>query len=133
VPAGHGRGARRLTQGARRAGRRVQRVARVVGREVFPQTKEQRCCFDKQANVLAVFPKSAHSGALAATKEIYNAEDADKARAAITAFEGDHGAKLPKAVAKISDDADVFEEHGHQGAGLAGCRARDGVQADRGR
>ena len=38
-------------------------------REVFPQTKEQRCCFYKQANVLAALPKSAHPGALAAMKQ----------------------------------------------------------------
>ena len=82
-------------------------------REVFPQTKEQRCWFHKQANVLAALPKSARSGALAAMKEIYNAEDADKARAAITAFERDYGAKFPKAVAKISDDADVLLEFYH--------------------
>ena len=77
-------------------------------REVFPQTKEQRCWFRKQANALAALPKSAHPGAQAATKEIYNAEDADKARAAITAFERDYGAKFPKAVAKIVDDVDVL-------------------------
>jgi transposase-like protein len=53
-------------------------------REIFPQDKEQRCWFHKQANVLAALPKSAHPGALAAMREIYNAEDADKARAAIT-------------------------------------------------
>ena len=116
MPAGDDRSARRRTQGARRADRRVPRVARVVGRpaarlpppryarpilavgdgalgfwkalrEVFPQTKEQRCWFHKQANVLAALAKSAHRGALAAMKEIYNAEDADKARAAITAFD----------------------------------------------
>ena len=80
-------------------------------RDVFPQTKEQRCWFHKQANALAALPKSAHPGALAAMKEIYNAEDADKARAAITAFERDYGAKFPKAVAKIVDDADVLLEH----------------------
>jgi putative transposase len=55
-------------------------------REVFPQTKEQRCWFHKQANTRAALPKSAHPGAQAAMKEIYNAEDADKARAAITVF-----------------------------------------------
>ena len=42
-------------------------------REVFPETREQRCWFHKQANVLAALPKSAHPGALAAMKEIYNA------------------------------------------------------------
>jgi len=79
-------------------------------REVFPATREQRCWFHKQANVLAALPKSAHPGALAAIKEIYNAEDIDKAQIAIKAFEVDYGAKYPKAVAKIVDDLDVLLE-----------------------
>jgi putative transposase len=79
-------------------------------REVFPATREQRCWFHKQANVLAALPKSAHPAALAAIKEIYNAEDIDKAQVAIKAFEIDYGAKYPKAVAKIVDDADVLLE-----------------------
>jgi transposase-like protein len=79
-------------------------------REVFPATREQRCWFHKQANVLAALPKSAHPGALAAIKDIYNAEDIDKAQIAIKAFEIDYGAKYPKAVAKIVDDADVLLE-----------------------
>ncbi len=82
-------------------------------REVFPETKEQRCWWHKQGNVLAALPKSAHPGALAAMKEIYNAEDADKARLAITAFERDYGAKFGKAVAKIVDDADLLLEFYH--------------------
>ncbi len=79
-------------------------------REVFPDTREQRCWWHKQANVLAALPKSAHPGAVAAMKEIYNAEDIDKAQLAIKAFEVDYGAKYPKAVAKIVDDAEVFTE-----------------------
>jgi len=79
-------------------------------REVFPATREQRCWFHKQANVIAALPKSAHPGALAAIKEIYNAEDIDRAQVAIKAFEADYGAKYPKAVAKIVDDADVLLE-----------------------
>ena len=79
-------------------------------REVFPTTAEQRCWFHKQANVLAALPKSAHPGALAALREIYNAEDIDEAQVAIKAFELDYGAKYPKAVAKIVDDADVLLE-----------------------
>ena len=79
-------------------------------REVFPATREQRCWFHKQANVLAALPKSAHPGALAAMREIYNAEDIDHAQVAIKAFEVDYGAKYPKAVAKIVDDADVLLE-----------------------
>ena len=79
-------------------------------REVFPETGEQRCWFHVQANVLAALPKSAHPGALAALREIYNAEDIDKARVAIKAFAVDYGAKYPKAVAKIVDNADVLLE-----------------------
>jgi transposase-like protein len=79
-------------------------------REVFPDTREQRCWWHKQGNVLAALPKSAHPGALAAMKEIYNAEDIDKAKVAIKAFEVDYGVKYPKAVAKIVDDADVLLE-----------------------
>ena len=42
-------------------------------REVFPETKEQRCWWHKLGNVLAALPKSAHPGAKAALAEIYNA------------------------------------------------------------
>jgi hypothetical protein len=79
-------------------------------REVFPATKEQRCWFHKQANVLAALPKSAHPAALAAIRDIYNAEDIDKAQVAVKAFEVDFGAKFPKAVAKIVDDLDTLLE-----------------------
>lgn len=79
-------------------------------REVFPATKEQRCWFHKQANVLAALPKSAHPAALAAIRDIYNAEDIDKAQIAVKAFEVDFGAKYPKAVAKITDDLDTLLE-----------------------
>jgi putative transposase len=79
-------------------------------REVFPDTREQHCWWHKQANVLAALPKSAHPGAVAAMKEIYNAEDIDKAQLAIKAFEVDYGAKYPKAVAKIVDDAKMLLE-----------------------
>jgi transposase-like protein len=73
-------------------------------REVFPETKEQRCWFHKTANVLAALPKSAHPGAKKALAEIWNAEDKDHARAAAQSFAAAYGAKFPKAVAKITDD-----------------------------
>jgi transposase-like protein len=77
-------------------------------REVFPDTKEQRCWFHVQSNVLAALPKSAHPGAKAALAEIYNAEDKDHALAAAEAFETDYGAKWPKAAAKITEHLDVL-------------------------
>lgn len=79
-------------------------------REVFPDNREQRCWFHKQGNVLAALPKSAHPNAIKAMQEIYNAEDIDHARTAITALAKTYGAKYPKAVAKVVDDADVLLE-----------------------
>jgi transposase-like protein len=75
-------------------------------REVFPETREQRCWFHKIGNVLAALPKSAHPGAKKALAEIWNAEDRDHARRAVAAFKLAYGAKFAKAVAKIVDDLD---------------------------
>jgi len=79
-------------------------------REVFPQTREQRCWFHKMANVLAALPKSAHPAATRAMQDIFNAEDGDHARVAAKAFQIDYGTKFPKAAAKITDDLDVLLE-----------------------
>jgi transposase-like protein len=49
-------------------------------REVFPETREQRCWFHKISNGLAALPKSAHPGAKKALAEIWNAEDKSHAR-----------------------------------------------------
>ncbi len=77
-------------------------------REVFPDTKEQRCWFHAGGNVLAALPKSAHPGAKAALAEIFNAEDREHAAKAAKAFEDLYGAKWPKAVAKIMNHLDVL-------------------------
>jgi transposase-like protein len=74
--------------------------------EVFASTRAQRCWFHKIANVLSALPKSAHPGAKKALAEIWNAEDKDHARRAVTAFADLYGAKFPKAVAKITDDVE---------------------------
>ena len=79
-------------------------------REVFPETREQRCWFHKMANVLAALPKSAHPAATRAMQDIFNAEDGDHARVAAKAFQIDYGTKFPKAAAKITDDLDVLLE-----------------------
>ena len=70
-------------------------------REVFGDTREQRCWFHKIANVLGALPKSAHPGARKALAEIWNAEDKQHARTAVKSFEAAYGAKFPKAVAKV--------------------------------
>lgn len=77
-------------------------------REVFPETREQRCWFHKIANVLNALPKSVQPDAKAALAEIWNAEDKDHATAAAAAFEATYATKWPKAAAKITDDLDVL-------------------------
>ena len=77
-------------------------------REVFPETREQRCWFHKTANVLNALPRSAQPGAKKALAEIYTAEDKTHAAAAAKVFAADYGVKWPKAAAKITDDLDVL-------------------------
>ncbi len=77
-------------------------------REVFPQTREQKCWVHKVRNVLGALPKSVHAGARRALNEIILAEDLQHARTAIEAFATDYGVKWPKAVAKVTDDQDAL-------------------------
>lgn len=77
-------------------------------REVFPDTREQRCWVHKTANVLDAMPKSAQPAAKKAIQDIYNAEDRERAERAIKTFAKLYGAKFPKAVKKITDDQDVL-------------------------
>ena len=107
-----------LLQDAKRRGMRAPVLAMGDGalgfwdalRDVFPETREQRCWFHKSANVLAALPKSAHPGAITAMQQIYNAENGDLARVAAKAFAIDYGTKFPRAVAKIVDELDVLLE-----------------------
>ena len=75
-------------------------------REVFPHTREQRCWVHKVRNVLGALPASVHAAARRALNEILAAEDRSHAQRAIDAFAGEFGVKWPKAVAKVTDDAD---------------------------
>jgi putative transposase len=75
-------------------------------REVFPATRHQRDWVHKAANVLGCLPKAVHAGARKALAEIRDAPDREHAEQAITALVGDYGVKWPKAVAKITDDAE---------------------------
>jgi putative transposase len=75
-------------------------------REVFPATREQRCWQHVVRNVLGALPKSVHAGARKALNEIILAEDRTHAERAIEAFAGDYGGKWPKAVAKVTGEAE---------------------------
>jgi transposase-like protein len=74
--------------------------------DVFPETRHQRDWVHKLANVLGCLPKAVQAGARKALAEIRDAPDRDHAVRAIEVFAGDYGVKWPKAVAKITDDAE---------------------------
>jgi putative transposase len=75
-------------------------------RDVFPATRHQRDWVHKAANVLGCLPKAVHAGARRALAEIRDAPDRDHAQRAIEGFAGDYGVKWPKAVTKVTDDAE---------------------------
>jgi putative transposase len=75
-------------------------------RDVFPATRHQRDWVHKLANVLGCLPASVQAGARKALAEVRDAPDRDHARRAIEALVGDYGIKWPKAVAKVTDDAE---------------------------
>jgi transposase-like protein len=77
-------------------------------RDVFHETRAQRDWVHKTINTLDSMPKSVHSRAKVAIKEITEAEDKKHAQTAIEAFASEFGAKWPKAVAKITDDREAL-------------------------
>jgi putative transposase len=76
-------------------------------RQVFPDTREQRCWVHKVANVLSALPKRLQADAKTALARISDAEDRAAALDAARDF-GEQFAAYSKAVAKISDDLDVL-------------------------
>jgi putative transposase len=74
--------------------------------EVFPDTAHQRCWVHKMANCMNALPKSAQPAARAALCEVRDAEDRQHAQEAIERFKRDYEAKWPKAVEKVTKDAE---------------------------
>jgi putative transposase len=77
-------------------------------RDVFPETRQQRDWVHKLANVLGCLPKAVQAGARKALVEIRDAPDRTCAQRAIEVFTRDYRVKWPKAVAKITDDAEAL-------------------------
>ncbi len=73
-------------------------------RDVWPETREQRCWVHRIANVLDKLPKRLHAKAKAALHEIMRSETRKAAQQAIARFAADYGAKYPKAVASLRRD-----------------------------
>jgi transposase-like protein len=75
-------------------------------RDVFPDTREQRCWVHKTANVLGALPKSLHEKAKADLQDIWMAETKKEASAAFDLFVETYGVKYEKAVGKLVKDRD---------------------------
>jgi putative transposase len=80
-------------------------------REVFPDSREQRCWVHKIANILDAVPNSLRPKVKAALHAIMNAENKEAADLAIHQFETTYGAKYPKAVDKLLKDREVLLTH----------------------
>ncbi len=76
-------------------------------REVFPDTREQRCWVHKTANVLGAMPKSLHEKAKADLQDIWMAETKKEATAAFDLFVETYGVKYEKAVGKLAKEQDA--------------------------
>jgi transposase-like protein len=77
-------------------------------RDVFPETKEQRCWFHAAANILNALPKSVQPAARKALSEVREAEDKAHAQAAVKAFSDEFGVKWPKAVGKLTENEEAL-------------------------
>jgi len=71
-------------------------------REIYPQTREQRCWVHKTANILTKMPKSIHAKAKAMLQDIWMAETRQDALKAFALFVQTFGAKYPKGIKEIA-------------------------------
>jgi putative transposase len=76
-------------------------------RDVFPQTREQRCWVHRTANCLDALPKRLHPDAKVKIAAIYNAPTRTDALSAVKDY-ADAFAGFPKAVAKITGELDTL-------------------------
>ncbi len=77
-------------------------------RDVFPETKEQRCWVHKVANILDALPKSIQPLAKKMLTEVREAQDREHAKEAAKAFDAEFRPKWPKAADKLRDDLEVL-------------------------
>jgi transposase-like protein len=75
-------------------------------RDVWPETKEQRCWVHRLVNVLDKLPKGLQPKAKRALHEIMNAETREQAESLIERFAEEYEAKYPKAVESLRRDED---------------------------
>ena len=77
-------------------------------REVWPATREQRCCVHKTANVLDKLPKRLQPAAKEKLHNIWMSETREHANEAFDLFLETYQAKYPKACECLAKDRDVI-------------------------
>jgi len=77
-------------------------------REVYPETREQRCWVHKIANVLDKLPKRLQARAKSMLHEMMYAPDRASAQAIAHDFEREYGARYPKAVECLNKDTEAL-------------------------
>jgi putative transposase len=80
-------------------------------RDVWPQTREQRCWVHVIANVLDKLPKGLQPKAKSLLHAAMNAPDKKTCEQHVAEFAEEYGAKYPKAVASLSDNAEKLQTH----------------------
>ena len=80
-------------------------------RDVWPATREQRCWVHVIANVLDKLPKGLQPKAKSTLHAAMNAPDKETCAKHITEFDEAFGAKYPKAVASLNDNAEKLQTH----------------------
>jgi len=77
-------------------------------RDVWPKTRAQRDWVHKLGNVLDKLPRGLQPRVKAALHEVMYAETREQGRQAITRFAAEYGAKYPKAVTTLEQDAEAL-------------------------
>jgi transposase-like protein len=80
-------------------------------REVWPETREQRCWVHKIANILDKLPKALQPRAKAALHEMMYAPDKATCERLMVKFSEEFQAKYPKAVAALRDNREPLLTH----------------------
>jgi putative transposase len=80
-------------------------------REVFPETREERCWVHKIANVLDKLPKSLQPRAKAALHEMMNAPTKTECEKNVAAFVAEYEPKYPKATKALTTESDKLMTH----------------------
>jgi transposase-like protein len=80
-------------------------------REVFPETREERCWVHKIANVLDKLPKSLQPRAKAALHEMMNAPTKKECEKLVGEFAAEYEAKYPKAAKTLETESEKLMTH----------------------